>query len=249
MKNMNADIETNPTAFKESFLAEAPSAKIDNEYGVVLHVILFYVWRGCSLSQIAGITGKCDPKASLIAQSAYEAVLGALQLTRVGYHADAATLLRALMERIAIVGYLGENKHLIPRYFKGELSPYKEALNWAKKKSLPNWMILYSVLSGVVHSNLVGTAGHINNRTEIGNAFRIATKKYPDGSNMIEELLGLSIYSLLALDPLALRLIQNDNVKAFTNDTDMPHNVGDKNAKEFVVFLQKIINRYGKNSK
>ncbi len=249
MKNINADIATNPIAFKESFLAEAPSANVDSEYGAVLHVALYYIWRGCSLSQSAGITGKCDPKASLIAQSAYEAILGAIQLTRVGYHADAATLLRALMERIAIVGYLGENKHLIARYFKGELSPYKEALNWAKKKSLPNWMILYSTLSGVAHSNLVGTAGHINNRTKIGNAFRIATKKYPDGSNIIEELLGLSIYSLIALDQFALGLIQNNNVKAFTNDPDMPKNVGDKNAKEFIIFLQKTINRYEKNSK
>jgi len=249
MNNMNANIENNFTAFKESFLTEAPSVKVDNEYGAVLHVILYYIWRGCSLSQNAGITGKCDPQTSLIVQSAYEAILGAIQLTRVGYHADAATLFRALMERIAIVGYLGENKHLIARYFKGELTPYKEALSWAKKKSLPNWMILYSVLSGVVHSNIVGAAGHINNRTEIGNAFRIATKKYPDGSNMIEELLGLSVYSLLALDPLALRLIQNDNINAFNNDPNMSQNVGDKNAKEFVVFLQKLKNRYEKNSK
>jgi hypothetical protein len=249
MKNMNANITTNPTAFRESFLAEASSTKIDNEYGALLHVILYYLWRGCSLSQASGIKGKCDPKASLIAQSAYEAVLGIIQLIRVGYHADAATLLRALMERIAIVGYLGENKHLVARYFKGELSPYSDALKWAKKKSLPNWMILYSILSGVVHSNSVGPAGHINNRTEIGNAFRLATEKYPDGSNMIEELLGLTVYSLSALDPLALEFIQNDNVKPFTNDPEMPLNVGDKNAKEFVAFLQKIVDRYGKNSK
>lgn len=246
---MKANIANNPTVFRESFLSEVSRTKTDEEYSEVLHVILYYLWRGCSLSQGAIFTGKCSPQESLIAQSAYEAVLGIVQLIRMGYHADAATLLRALMERIAIVGYLGENRQLIPRYFKGELSPYKEALSWAKKKTLPNWMILYSALSGVVHSNIVGPAGHINNRTEIGNAYRLATKKYPDGSNMIEELFGLTIYSLLALDPLALELIQNDSVKPFPDDPEMSQNVGDKNAKEFIAFLQKFVDHYGKYSK
>ena len=246
---MKANITTDPTVFRESFLAEASITKADEEHSAVLHVILYYLWRGCSLSQGAIFAGECGPQASLIAQSAYEAVLGIVQLIEIGYHADAATLLRALMEKIAIVGYLGENKHLIPRYFNGELSPYREALQWAKKKSLPNWMILYSALSGVVHSNSVGPAGHINNRTEIGNAYRLATEKYPDGSNMIEELFGLTVYSLLALDPLALKLIQNDNVQAFPNDPEMSQNIGNTNAKEFVAFLQKLADRYRKYAK
>lgn len=243
---MKANIANNPTAFRESFLSEASRTKADEEYSAVLHVILYYLWRGCSLSRGAFFTGKCGPQESLIAQSAYEAVLGIVQLIRIGYHADAAALLRALMERIAIVGYLGENRHLIPRYFKGELSPFKEALSWAKKKSLPNWMILYGTLSGVIHSNITGPAGHINNRTEIGNAYRLATEKYPDGSNMIEELFGLTIYSLLALDPFALELIQNDSVKPFPDVPEMSQNVGDKNSKEFIAFLQKFTDRYGK---
>ena len=247
---MNENITVDPLAFRESFLAEAACTKVDNEYGAILRVILYYLWRGCSLSQDAGIKGKTDPKASLIAQSAYEAVLAVVQLTRVGYHADAMTLLRALMERIAIIGYIGENRQLIPRYFNGDLSPYKDALAWPKKKSLPNWMILYSTLSGVVHSNSVGPAGHINNRTEIGDAFRLATEKYPSGSNMIiEELLGLTIYSLLALDKLALELIQDVNAKPFPNDPNMTHKIGSKDAKEFIDFLQKLVDRYGKYSK
>jgi hypothetical protein len=246
---MKADIVTNPLAFRESFFAEASSTKADSEYSAVLNVILYYLWRGCSISREAGISGKTDPKASLIAQSTYEATLAILQLIRVGYHADAAILLRALMERIAIIGYIGENRHLIARYFQGELSPYKEALSWAKKKTLPNWMILYSTLSGVAHSNIMGPAGHINNCTEIGNAFRLATEKYPSGPNMIEELLGLTVYSLFALDTLALELIQNSSVKPFSNDPGMAQILGNKDANEFVDFLQKLVDRYGKNSK
>jgi hypothetical protein len=115
MQIMKADIVINPLAFRESFFAEASSTTADSEYSAVLHVILYYLWRGCSLSREAGINGKTDPKASLIAQSAYEAVLTILQLLRIGYQTDATTLLRALMERIAIIGYIGENRHLIVR--------------------------------------------------------------------------------------------------------------------------------------
>ena len=244
---MNANLLTDPIAFRKSFLAEATSTKVDNEYGAVLNVLLYYLWRGCALSREAGLTGKTDPKASLIAQSAYEATLAVIQLLRVGYEADAATLLRALMERIAIVGYLGENRHLIARYFKGELSAYKEPLSWAKKKSLPNWMILHSALSGVVHSNVVGPAGHINNRTIIGNTFRLATKKYPsDAKGSIDEILSLTVYSLYALDTLALELIQNNSVKPFSHDPDIAQNLGAEDAKKFIDFLQKLIDRYGK---
>src|SRR4030042_6042672 len=110
MQIMKAEIVINPLAFRESFFAEASSTKADIEYSAVLHVLLYYLWRGCSLSREAGITGKTAPKASLITQSTYEAALAILQLIRVGYHADAATLLRALMERIALIGYIGEKR-------------------------------------------------------------------------------------------------------------------------------------------
>jgi hypothetical protein len=247
---MRVNLLIDPIAFRESFLAEAPSTKFDNEYSAVVNVILYYLWRGCKVSREALLTGGADPKAALIAQSGYEAILGIIQLLRVGYQADAATLLRALMERIAIIGYLGENKHLIPRYFDGDLSPYKEALAWAKKNTLQNWMILYSTLSSFVHSKAVGSAGHINNRTEIGNAFRLATKKYPTGaSSLIEELLGLVIYSLLALDSLALKLIQAKSVRPFSDAPGMAEDVGINDAKEYQQFLQKLVARYGKFSK
>ena len=59
----------------------------------------------------------------------------------------------------------------------------------------------------------MGLAGHINNHTEIGNAFGLAKEKYSSGPNMIDKLLGLMVYSLIALDTLALELIQNSRVK------------------------------------
>lgn len=107
-------------------------------------------------------------------------------------------------------------------------------------------MILYSHLSGVVHSNVTGPAGHINNRTNIGNAFRLATKKYPSGAKgSVEEFLGLTVYSLCALDPLALGLIQKSDIKPFPNDPNLVQHVGANDAKDFLGFLQKLVDRYG----
>jgi hypothetical protein len=244
---MPNNILSNPIAFQHSFLFEASSTRFDKKYGALLRVILYYLWRGCSLSRISGITGKADPNASLISLSAYEAVLGVIQLTRLGYQADAIILMRALMERIAIIGFLGENRSLIPRYWAGKWTPYKEALAWAKKKPLQNWMILYSALSGVVHSRIVGPAGHINNRTNIGNVFRETNNlDSVNDTGMLEELLGLVFYSLVALDPLALILIQDDSTQPFPTDSNIVAHVGLIDAKELHDFLRILVKRYEK---
>jgi hypothetical protein len=132
---MPNDLRSDAVIFRNSFLSEASPTRIDRDYGAVLRVILFDLWREFSLSRIAGITGKTDPNSALISLSAYEATLSVVQLIRIGYHADAIILARALMERIAIVGYLSENRTLIPRYFAGDLKPYKQAIAWAKMTS------------------------------------------------------------------------------------------------------------------
>jgi len=246
---MNKGIRSEAVSFRDSFLSEASPTRVDKGYGAVLRVILFYLWRGCSLSRIAGITGKAEPSAALISLSSYEAILGVVQFIRMGYHADAIVLGRALLERIAIVGYLGENRALIPRYFAGKLTPYKEALAWAKKKSQPNWMILYSICSDVVHSRIVGPAGHINNQTDIGKAFREVRVGDPaDDPDLTEELLGIALYSLIALDPLAFKLIQDNDSQPFPTDLDSAQKIGLKDLGEFLDFLQGFIKRYEKHS-
>jgi len=218
---------------------------VDRDYGAVLRVILFYIWRGCSFSRKAGLTGKTDPSASLISLSAYEATLGIIQLIRIGYHADAIVLIRALLERIAIVGWLGENRPLLSRYFSGELKPYKEAFTWAKKKPLPNWVSLYSTFSDVAHSRIVGPAGHINNRSEIGFAFReVRTGDTIGDTEMAHELLGLVVYSLVILDPLALILIENAEIQPLPKDICLVHYISLEDIEKFQIFLQELKNRF-----
>jgi hypothetical protein len=193
---------------------------------------------------MSGLRGKTEPNAALLSLSAYESILGFLQLIRIGYHADAIVLARAVMERIAIVGYLSENRELIPRYHSGKLSPYKDALAWARKKPLSNWMILYNALSDVTHSRIVGPAGHIYNRTSISNAFRESERALSKDADMTEELLGLVLYSLIALDPLAIALIEDNETQPFPNTTALIENLTFGDIQEFTTFLKRFVARY-----
>lgn len=241
---MANNIRTDFLTFQESFLSEASPSRVDKDYGVVLRVILFYLWRGCSLSRTAGLKGKTEPIAALLSLSAYESILGFLQLLRMGYHMDAIVLARAVMERIAIVGYLSENRELIPRYHSGALSPYKDAIKWAKKKPISNWMLLYSAFSDVTHSRIVGPAGHLYNRTDISNAFRDSERPQSKDPDMTEELLSLVIYSLIALDPLALALIEDKVAQPFPNPTALLLTLNLDDFQEFTTFLQQFVTRY-----
>ncbi len=244
---MYKNIRVDPKIFCESFLSEIAQPKINVEFDPIIRILLFYIWRGCELSREAGLTGKVEPNIALLSLSCYEEFLGIIQLTRLGYQADAIILFRSLMERIAIIGYLGEKMELIPRYFSGNLNPYSEAFSWAKKKPLSNWNILYSTFSKIVHSGIEGPAGHINNRNTIGNAFRENPSKDPlNDAEMAEELIACAIYSLIALDPLAMLLILNEDVEPFSSPTDIINNVGQDEYNKMVEFLHSFIEKYKK---
>ncbi len=243
---MTNRILVDPKAFREAFLTEKPSIEFDDTFGAVLRVLLFFIWRGCSLSRTAGLSGKVNPKAALISLSAYEANLGFIQNIRMGYHADSCILARALMERIAIVGHLGENRDLINRYWEGKLSPYQEALHWAKNKSIQNWMVLYGILSGILHSNIFGPAGHINNQTLIAKKYRDSESRVSNrGIGLYDVLLGLSVYALGALDSFALQLIQDTKTQPFLTTPIIELDLEINDTKEFHDFLLGLINRYG----
>jgi hypothetical protein len=242
---MYQNIRSDSTAFRDSFLSEIQLTNVDNNCGAIIRILLFYIWRGCSLSRKAGISGRTDSEASLISLSGYEALLAILQLIRIGYQVDAIILFRSLIEKIAIIGYLGENREFIPRYFSGNLKLYTLANDWAKKKPLSNWMTLYSTFSKVVHSNMAGPAGHVLNRNTIGNAFRRndETDSIKD-VDLTEELISFALYSLMALDPLALILLQDSITKPYPNDPDIILDVSTGDLQQTYEFLKRFIEKY-----
>jgi hypothetical protein len=63
-----------------------------------------------------------------------------------------------------------------------------------------------------------------------------------------EEFFALTVYALLALDSLALHLIQDNSTKPFPNDPEMVHHVDPIDAKRFMDFLTGLVKRYKKQS-
>lgn len=240
-------IRTLSTSFRNAFLDQQPSPTFDTEYGPVLRVLLHYIWCGCSTSRQAGLNGVIEPSNSLIALASYKSYLPILHLIRNGYDVAAISLTRVHMEQIAIVGYLSDHPDSIHRYFDGRLSPSREAMVWMKAKPVSNWMSLYGILSKVTHSRIEGPAGNIFDRTPIGRAFLESDQRPPEGRpDLADELLSMQVYSLMALDPLALSLLGDKTTPAFPNDPAMPSTMGLPDAREFLGFLQRLIAKYSR---
>jgi hypothetical protein len=154
-------------------------------------------------------------------------------------------LLRALMERIALVGYLHKNRQYIPQYAAGKGSLQKNAMTWAKQQSLENWMRLYSLLSNVTHSRLVGAAGHLLDQTSIGVAFRSDLTPSPeDGVDMADVLSVGIVYALGALDPFLADILNYRNLAVFPGDSDSLVYLSTDDFKNFLDFLQECCDEY-----
>lgn len=77
--------------------------------------------------------GEGNTDLNLLCLSTYKAFLPILQLIRMGYASDAFVLMRTLMERIAILGYLSENPDLIDEFKKGKSHFQKKAMMRTKQ--------------------------------------------------------------------------------------------------------------------
>ena len=93
---------------------------------------------------------------------------------------------------------------------------------------------------------MIGPAGHINNRNQIGNAFReVHEGDTVNDFDLTEVLLGEAIYLLAALDQFALRLINDTKSLAFPTDPNLVRNIGLKGVREFQKFLETYISHFG----
>jgi hypothetical protein len=134
---MYQNIRSDSKTFRESFLSEISLTSVDNNYGAIIRVLLYYVWRGCKVSREAGVTGNANPQAALLTLSGYEEMLAIIQLIRLGYQADAITLSRSLMERIAIIGYLGENRSYYHAIFQVNFPHIRKQLSGQSRNQFP----------------------------------------------------------------------------------------------------------------
>lgn len=240
---------TNPLEFRNAFLAQVTDSIVDKQIEPVLRVLLYYIWRGAFESRAAVVNKHVQGDLGLLCLSAYKAFLPVLQMLRLGYWCDAMILLRALMERIALVGYLHKNRQYIPQYAAGKGGLQKKAMIWAKQQSLENWMVLYSLLSNVTHSRLEGPAGHLLDQTSIGAAFRLDLTSSPEGgADMTDDLCAGIVYALLALDPILVEIIDYKSLAIFPIDPDVLIYLSKDDLVSFQDFLQKYQDEYYQKS-
>jgi hypothetical protein len=213
------NIVDNPINFRNVFLQQSPNKEFDDHFKSVLNVLLYYIWRGFFKSRTAILNSTVQPDLGFLCLSAYKALLPILYSIRLGYLTDVYILLRAHMERIALIGYLDENRIFITKYKNRVGNLQKKALNWAKQESLENWMFIYGRLSDVAHSKLEGTVGHLLDFTFIGEAFRKNLQFTQDSIiDSSHEILYLICYSLIALDTIVSKVLNDPAMKKIPED-------------------------------
>lgn len=241
-------IVTDPIAFRKAFLTQVNPSFVDEKYAAMFRVILYFVWRGAFRSRAAVVLDHVQTDLGYLCLSAYLAFLPYLQMTRMGYPTDALVLLRAHMERIALVGYLNANRGEIGKYVAGHGNLQKKAMAWAKAETPENWMILYGIFSNVAHSKIIGPAGHIFSDNEIGIAFRQDLSPDPEkGADFAEILIAGALYSIASLDPFTSTILGPDKFVPFLNDPEIVNYVRREDLEEFLAFAQSWVEEYSSN--
>src|SRR5574342_279333 len=93
----------NPRNFRETFFTDVQDHPVYESHKGIIEVLLYYIWRGLYNLITRVIKGEGQPDLVLICISTYKAFLPLIHLIRMGYTGDAFTLMRSLMERIALL--------------------------------------------------------------------------------------------------------------------------------------------------
>ena len=235
-----------PENFRNAFFIDVQNRSLDESYTGVICVLLYYIWRGLYYSVTKVIKGDRNPDLVLTCISTYKAFLPLIHLTRMGYTGDTLILLRSLMERIALLGYLNEHPNTLGKYKAGKLNLPDEALNWAKQSNLPNWMRLYSLLSSLAHQQRVGVAGSIFDENSIGDAIRYMLPSSKPTPSLTDETLALLWFGITATDSIAESVLSTMDFQVYSKDEDIRKHVSKDELQNFEVFLARIAIKYQK---
>ena len=234
----------NPKNFSKAFFDEVQNQLIKDSHQGIFNVLLYYIWRGSFDSATKAMKFEGDVDLLRLCLSTYKAFLPILQLIRMGYATDAFVLMRTLMERIAILGYLSENPDLIDEFKSGKSHFQKKAMMWAKTNSLPNWMKLHSFLTNIAHSKLEGAAGHIYDENIIGESFRYLIPFPNKQVSLTDEVLALSWYAIMAVTPYAEKMLSINEYSIYPNDKSINKHVEKEDLISFENFIHTLANQY-----
>lgn len=243
----NTEIITNPNKFRETFLSQITESVLNEKYDVLLKVVLYYIWRGICKNKEALVKGEIQIDLGILCMAIFMSFLPIIQNLRLGYASDAIILLRALMERIALLGYLQANPDLIVKYKIGDNKLQPDAMKWAKVHSLENWMILYSVFTNVAHAKKEAVAGYILSKNPISETFRSSI--FPPKNNIAEsddEIFSMFFYALLAIDPIAAKVIGSGYIQIDQSYNELLEYLNQSELLEFRIFLGDLTSKYTK---
>lgn len=240
-------IVKNSRNFTKAFFEDVQSQPVSDSYRGIYNVLLYYAWRGAFHAATRVLKSEGQVDLVLLCLSTYKAYLPILQLTRMGYTTDACVLMRTLIERIAIFGYLNANPTLIDKYKTGKSNFQKEAMVWAKANSLPNWMKIHSMLTNISHSKPVGAAGHIFDENIIGESFRYLLPASKNPTSLTGEILALTWYANTAVTPFAEKVLAEKEFSIYPNDTSIKKHVEKEDLISFDSFIRALAIRYNKS--
>lgn len=238
------DIINNPQEFLSTFLGQLYKTSLDQKFDCVVKIIVYIVWLGITKTRKRILGGLLDYDLGFLCLAVYKAFLPIIQNIRMGYPADAIILMRALMEQIALLGYLDAYREQLPLY-KAHEDLSSKALAWAKKNTIENWMKLYGTFSTVIHPKIESTSAHIFDSSTIGEALR---ESMPSPSRpvsvMNDELFACIIYSVLALDTFNENLLEEKifDLKKLTQRSNSF--VSEDEFRNFHNYLSDLISQY-----
>ena len=176
--------------FMDIFNTQISVSEIDGLYGSILKVFIYYVWRGISMSWIEIRNPQKIRYKNLapICVATYKSFLPIIQNIRLGYQAEALILIRSLIERISLMGFLNANPNLIPRYINNNENFNDKAFSWAKSTVPNNTMKIYGLLSDITHAKKGGMALYLFDNRSDGEAIRYIFSNHVDAT-MIAQII------------------------------------------------------------
>lgn len=237
-------IVKNPKNFRDAFFTEVQDRPVNASHKGIINILLCYIWRGLNNCVTRVIKGEGKPDLVLICISTYKAFLPLIHLIRMGYTGDTFTLMRSLMERIALLGYLNENQSLIGKYKEGKLKLPDVAIKWAKEKSLPNWVQLYSLLTNIAHQRKEGVAGSIFDENSIGDAIRYMLPSSKPTPSLADETLVLLWFGITATDLIAEVVLSSQDFPKYPNDEKLKKSVEKDDLQNFEVFIKNFVKKH-----
>jgi hypothetical protein len=239
----NSRITTNFLLFKNAFFDQKAIVGFDNKYRAILNILLFYIWQGINKTRNIMLQGKVEMNLGTLCIAVFISFLPILQNLRLGFPSDTIILLRALLERIALLGYLEANPHFLAKYTAQHQKFLNDAMSWAKKHSPENWMKLYSLLSKVAHPSIFGTSGYILSKNLFSESFRLSMPPTEvDKEGIDAEIMSGIYYGLSAVDPIAEKIVGPEYLPLLQPNPEILKHISLSDLREFSAFAKKLIN-------